>query len=480
MPSPNLKPSSEEPRRARVAFAISASVLAFGASAWAEAPREPPADGGAGPHTGTDAAAPDPGADGGASEDAGNVPDAEAPADGSASSVDSRAQEEAEIAAELARRHPPAAEAQNPGNVAPSSVLGSEGTGSSASSRGLSNLMNPAISAVGLVLAGGTSRPEGASGGVPDDLETGIFVQEVELRASAIVDPYFRADVAIAGNADEIGFEEAYVTTLEIPRVTFRAGQMHATVGRHNLLHTHAFPFLTAPLPWRALLGPEGLADPGVSADVLLPLPFYSEVTVQVFQGEWALLEGSIPDDPATTLTDESVPDRRHDADFGYVAHLKTLFDLSDSTTLEPGVSYVGGRNGFGGLTSLVAGDLTLKWKPIEAERYLGFDWSTEYAWVERENAPTDHRLGGGFTAVRFQFAQRWWVQARGALLGIPAGDGGRIVRGEALGAFVPTEFSALRLQYAIEKAENDPAPPVHEVFTQVVFSIGPHPAHAY
>jgi hypothetical protein len=480
MHSPTLKPLNAEPRRGRVAFAICGSVLAFGASAWAQAAREPPPAGGVDPRAGADSGAPDATADGGVSEDAGNVPDAEAPADGSASSVDSRAQEEAEIAAELARMHGPAAEAKDPGNAPRTTAGGSESTGSSASSRGLSNLMNPAISAVGLVLAGASSRPEGATGGVPDDLETGIFVQEVELRASAIVDPYFRADVAIAGNADEIGFEEAYITTLEIPRVTFRAGQMHATVGRHNLLHTHAFPFLTAPLPWRALLGPEGLADPGVSADVLLPLPFYTEITAQVFQGEWGLFEGSIPDDPATTLIDESVPDRRHNADFGYVGHLKTLFDLSDSTTLEPGVSYVGGRNGFGGLTSLVAGDLTFRWKPIEAERYLGFDWTTEYAWIERENAPTDRRLGGGFTAVRFQFAQRWWLQARGAVLGLPAGDAGRIVRGEALGAFVPSEFSALRLQYAIEKAENDPARPVHEVFAQAVFSIGPHPAHAY
>lgn len=338
--------------------------------------------------------------------------------------------------------------------------------------------MNPAISAVGLVLAGGSSRSERAVG-TPGDLRTGIFVQEVELRASAIVDPFFRADVAIAGSADEIAFEEAYLTTLELPRVTFRAGQMHSTVGRHNLLHTHAFPFITAPLPWRALMGEEGLSDPGLSADVLLPLPFYTEITAQAFQGEWTPLEGSIEDDPATAA-DESIPDRRHDRDFAYVGHLKTLFDLSDSTTLELGGSYLGGRNGFGGWTNLAAGDLTLKWKPIEAERYVGIDWTTEYVWEEREHAPSDRKQGGGYTAVRFQFAQRWWLQARGAVLGLPKGDSGRTWRGEALGAFVPSEFSALRLQYGIEKLENSPSPLAHEVFAQAVFSIGPHPAHAY
>lgn len=350
--------------------------------------------------------------------------------------------------------------------------------GASASARGLSNLMNPAISASGLFLGGGTSRSEHASEVAPDDLRTGLFIQEIELRASAIIDPYFRADISLAGNADEIGFEEAYLTTLELPRVTVRAGQMKATVGRHNLLHTHAFPFLTAPLPWRALIGPEGLGDPGVSADVLLALPFYAEVTGQVFAGQWAPMEGGVEDDPVTAA-DELVPDRRRDSDLAYVGHLKTLHDLSDSTTIELGGSYVGGRNGFGGLTNLVAADLTLKWKPIDAERYRGVEWTTEVAWVDRGSAPSDRTRGGGYTSLRYQFAQRWWLQARGALLGLPQGESPRVLRGEALFAFVPSEFSALRLQYALEKIQNDPTP-AHEVFVQTVFSIGPHPAHAY
>jgi hypothetical protein len=273
--------------------------------------------------------------------------------------------------------------------------------------------------------------------------------------------------VSLAGNAEGVGFEEAYVSTLEIPRVTLRAGQMKAAVGRHNLLHTHAFPFITAPLPWRALIGPEGLNDPGVSAEVLLPLPFYAELTAQAFAGQWLPLEGS-----------ETI-DRRKDRDLAYVAHAKTLFELGESTTLELGASYVGGRNGFGGVTNVVAGDITFKWKPIEAERYQGFDWTTEYVWVDRGHAPTEHTRGGGYSAVRYQFAQRFWVQARGALLGLPAGDDPRTLRGEALVAFVPSEFSALRLQYAIEH-EQDSDDVLHEVFAQLVFSVGPHPAHAY
>ncbi len=397
--------------------------------------------------------------------------------DDSAKGKTARAQEEAEIAAEMAKNQPAPA---SPASAPPEENRGSaEGVGASASSSGLSNLMNPAISAAGITLGGATSRPEGAAAAAPADLRTGIFLQEVELRASAIVDPFIRADVSLTGNSESVGFEEAYITTLGLPRVTLRAGRMRAAVGRHNILHTHAFPFITAPLPWRALMGAEGLTDTGVSAEILLPMPFFTEVTGQVFQGDWAPLEGNIPDNPLTPVN-EAVPDKRRDRDLAYVGHVKTLFDVSDATTIEVGGSYVGGRNGFGGLTTLVAADLTLKWRPLGAERYTGFDWTTEYAWVDKEGAPTDRKRGGGYTGVRYQFGQQWWVQARGAVLGLPESDSGRTVRGEALGAFVPSEFSAFRLQYALEKLTNSPQKPIHEVFLQAIFSVGPHPAHAY
>ena len=43
---------------------------------------------------------------------------------------------------------------------------------------------------------------------------------------------------------------------------------------------------------------------------------------------------------------------------------------------------------------------------------------------------------------------------------------------------FVPSEFTAFRLQYAAEAPEAGDI--VHEVFLQAVVSIGSHPAHAY
>lgn len=397
--------------------------------------------------------------------------DSPAPAEAAATPVDEEAlaEEERAIAAELGALQPqaPTAAAEQPSPTpAPST-----------SARGLSNTMNPAISAVGLLLGGASTadEPDGERG----ELETGIAIQEVELRLSSIVDPYFRADLTLAASQEEIGFEEVYLSTLELPQVTVRAGQFRADLGRHNALHTHAFPFLTAPLPWRVLLGAEGLSDPGVSADVLLPLPFFAEFHAQVFRGEWLPFAGHIDDDPATAA-DDAEPDRRRPEDFVYLGRLQTLLELGAATTLQLGASYAAGRNGFGRRSDIVGADMTVKWRPLEAERYRGLEWQSEYLWVHRAGAPWDDTRGGAYSGLRAQFAQRFWLQARGAVLGLPEDDTPRSYRGEGLVAYVPSEFSALRLQYAYETSESRSTDPVHELFLQAIFSIGPHPPHDY
>ena len=341
----------------------------------------------------------------------------------------------------------------------------------------LSTAFNPAISANLVVYTGGTTRNEGADFEESGDFASGISLQEVEVRLSAIVGPYFRADFTLASDLDEIGFEEAFLSTLAIPHVTVRAGQMFAAIGKHNLLHTHAFPFLQAPLAHRALLGAEGARDVGVSADLLLPLPFFAEINAQIFAGEWAPFEGSIDDDPLTPV-DESIDDQRRARDLAYLGHARALWDLSDETTLEIGGTYAGGRNGFAEPTHLYGGDLTFKWAPSDAQRYRSVEWQTEYLGVRRKGAPEANKLGGGHTHVRVQFAQRWWAQARAALLGLPRDGEPRRWRAEALAGFIPSELSALRLQYAVE--DDGSSSLVHELFLQAIVSIGSHPAHAY
>ena len=58
-------------------------------------------------------------------------------------------------------------------------------------------------------------------------------------------------------------------------------------MGKHNQLHTHAFPFILAPLINLNLLGDEGLSDVGFSTAILLPATsWFSELTLQYIRGE--------------------------------------------------------------------------------------------------------------------------------------------------------------------------------------------------
>ena len=377
---------------------------------------------------------------------------------------------EAELAAEMAELE---AQQADETNDVPIAGLSMGAPGGVRTARGLSNYFNPALTATGLVLVGGATRSEEQEYQGRGDLLTGIHLQAVGLRFTSIVDPFFRADLAIGAHHGEIHYEEAFLTTLEIPRMALRIGQFYAELGRHNNLHAHAFPFLTAPLPWRGLFGGHGLTDIGLSADILLPLPFFAEINAQVFRGEWGIFEGGVERDGVVT-------DLREREDFAYVGHLKTLFDFSDSTTIQLGATYMTGRNGHGEYTNVIMGDVTLKWRPTEAERYTGIEWTTEYAWMDRDGAESDPELGGGYTSLRYQFGQQWWLQARGSVLGLPKGQEGRTWRGEALAAYVFSPFSTLRLQYAFETMAESDDDHIHEVFAQMNFSVGPHPAHAY
>jgi len=93
---------------------------------------------------------------------------------------------------------------------------------------------------------------------------------------------------------------------------------------------------------------------------------------------------------------------------------------------------------------------------------------------------------GGLSSYVAVQFAQRFWVQARFDTVGWPMGDlKDPIYRGTGLIAFVPTEFSAIRLQYSYTRGfslTHDMAQTknVHQVMLQFNVSIGAHPAHGY
>lgn len=327
---------------------------------------------------------------------------------------------------------------------------------------GPSRAFNPAISVNGLFLGTYTNQGRGDSS---RKVKTGLEVQEVELRFTANIDSYLHGDLTIAFEGDEVEIEEIIASLLVANNLSFRAGKFFAPFGKHNQLHTHAFPFIDAPLINEEILGEEGINEVGVGAALLLPTPWFSEIDLLFLEGDNDLFSGPANDD------------------FLYLAHWKNLVDLTDELTAELGGSFGYGRNDLAvgpyKYTTLTGADLTFKWKPSGRELYRTLVWQTEFIQSSRDVVKQ-----GIYTLLQYQFARRWWVQGRYDFFTIPRDQvgGGELKqdnhRYSTLLAFAASEFSALRLQYNFldqSIAENE-----HQVLLQLNFTFGSHSAHKY
>jgi hypothetical protein len=311
----------------------------------------------------------------------------------------------------------------------------------------------------------------------------GLSLQEAEMAFYSDVDPYLKAFAlfSISEENGEFGIdpEEVYVESTSIPFVTFRAGKFKLALGKHNQLHTHAFPFIDAPLFQTKITGEEGLNASAVSAALLIPLPWYSEWTVQAY----SLANDDLYSDALTTPgTTVGAPTGK----MGYLGRFRNLWELGDDSTLELAASAATGKNAFGYRTSAYGADLTLKWRPAEGGKYHAFIWNTEYLGARRKGriSPTsganDEKIGGIASYVQVQFAERWWIQARAEMLGLPHTETeGVHTKQSALLGFFPSEFSGFRLQYDHE-VDHSRGKPDHAITFQYNVTIGAHPAHAY
>ncbi|MBI4390110.1 MAG: hypothetical protein HY580_08010 [Nitrospinae bacterium] len=341
------------------------------------------------------------------------------------------------------------------------------------SATGISRVFNPAFSVNGLFL--GTYRSE-KNKDQSAEVKTGLNVQELELQATAYIDTYLRGDIVLSlPTAESIEIEEAIVDFVPMRNLSARAGKFLTPFGKHNQLHTHQFPFIDAPLVSAELFG-EGLNEKGAGLNWIAPAPWYSEINLQLLEGENANALNS-----------------RFNDDFGYLLHNKNLWDVNEDTTMELGGSYLYGKNNAEthNVTHAAGGNLTVKWKPVRRSIYNTLIWQTEYLAAFKENGvdpDTNVKLyddkGGVYTSLQYQFARRWWVQGRYDYFGLhTADDANDKQRWSALLAFAPSEFSAVRLQYNHLDYANRATLGLtdeHQVLLQLNFTMGSHPAHKY
>jgi hypothetical protein len=366
-----------------------------------------------------------------------------------------------------------AAAIESPAPAPASPAPAAPSTTSAGPAKGILNTLNPAISVNALFGGGYSSNSEATRRLSIADFHNGFNFQEAEFQFTADVDPYWKANMILAiDRGGNIELEEGYVTSEQLPYdllprdTSLKLGKFFAGFGKHNLLHAHQFPFIDPPLINRSLFGDEGLREPGVGISYLLPSGWFSELTAQAMAGE---TEGFFRD---------SEEAKRRGT---YLGHWKNFFDLTDSTALEVGSSYVAGRNGSPRhpLSQAVGLDLTMKWRPADKATEKGLIWQSEYMYFRQGRKLEPSLEGGGlYSSLQYQFARRWWVQGRYDLQGAPRFGDGRKHRWTTLLAFVPSEFSVVRLQHSYTTQERGRS--INQLLLQFGFTIGSHPAHQY
>ncbi len=362
-------------------------------------------------------------------------------------------------------------------------------TDSDASATGISRAFNPAISVNALFSGMGSDREISLleESGTPP----GLHCQAVDIEITSNVDVYLQSKFVFGGSEKEpLGIEEAYLTTLRMPiPIMLRGGMMLSTFGRYNLYHLHHMAFAENPLILDQVFSPK-LRDVGIEVSYLLPFPWYSDLIVGVFNGNNPILF-----------------DSEKQGDFAYLGHFDNFWDLTDETTWRIGCSAVTGAKGLtyahdipfdssiARISSLTWGiDFHLKWKPLQYGRYHSFVLEGEYVntTLNIDKQRTDP-LNGFYIQGLYQFALRWWLQARYErfnrtkelynYFNNPGGievDRTKDFSGNRLSfalAYVPTEFSAYRLQYNLMQLGEFKE---QQIILQVNVTIGSHPAHKY
>ncbi len=355
------------------------------------------------------------------------------------------------------------------------------------------SLLNPALSLILDTTFGYYGRQTGdfaalglpVAGDDPTDVKQGFGVQEIELAASAAIDPYLEGAIFLTiPNLEGLEVEEGYLLTTSLPaNLQIKAGTFRSQVGRNNAQHLHQQNFTRRPLMTSLLFGADGFRGPGFQASVLLPLPWFATLYGESF--------GITPVEEPHGVATFGGGGRLTPAKLTYAAVLEQFFELSEATSLLVGANFATGRAvdcagaepcdptlAAAPRSYLYGGDLYLKWKPAnQAKTYGSFQLTVEYfARTLAGDGPTE---GAGYAEPVVQIARRFFLGGRFDVTGLPSGPTLPRRYGYAGSlTFTPSEFSRLRL-YA-QELTGAGLPSVTVAFLQAEYSMGAHGAHPF
>jgi hypothetical protein len=331
-----------------------------------------------------------------------------------------------------------------------------------------SRVFNPDISVIGNFV--------GVAGKNPMSTQPPFQMSEVEMAFQAVVDPYARADFFLSAGPEGLSIEEGFITFNTLPgKFLVKVGQVRASFGKVNTLHTHTMPTADRPLVTENLVGgEEGISDAGFSVSRIIPVgTTFVEATGEVLRGNSAVFQ-----------TDQR-------SRLNYIGRLRAYRDITESTNIDVGTSIAQGPTDLGikfpDFTTdperldrrLVGVDATFRYRPLRRAIYKRFQARTELIWSRQDLPSGDQATAFGFYLLgEYQFAQRWYVGGRFDQSERSYDASLRDTGGSAFLTFWPSEFSQIRGQYRrTNYAEGVGA---NEFLFQFNFSIGAHGAHVF
>lgn len=349
--------------------------------------------------------------------------------------------------------------------------------------------MNPDLALIADVAAAYFTSEEPLQSGGHDPTQNGFNLQQLELSAQSVVDPYFDFNANIVFSLYGVEIEEVYATTRALPgRTQLRAGQFLTRFGRANNSHPHAWDFVDQSFVIGRVLGSEGNRGLGVEGSVLLPVPWFAELSVaETMAGGEATARSFYGGE------DLGVDSPLH---LQSTVALKQFHPLGHDHSFFWGLSFASGPNPSGrrNRSELYGLDLFYKFRRIQQ---ASNGWFTAQAELihRRRQIPADVLADwNAYGQLTWRLARRWALAGRQEW-GSPARtlDGELAVEADTLdpewtadrhrsslnASFWPSEFSRLRLQGAADLAGWRESPD-WSVFLAFEFAVGAHGAHAY
>src|SRR5262249_51656025 len=134
--------------------------------------------------------------------------------------------------------------------------------------------------------------------------------------------------------------------------------------------------------------------------------------------------------------------------------------------------------------------DLTFRNVPPRNSNRHGWILQSEYIQKARSDDGYRREQDGEYASLQYRLSQGWWrgirgEQARRSFTDFVVDEAlapvaGTVTRGSVNLAWVPSEFSFVRVEYSHAKSNVGIHPTDDRIMVQMSYTIGFHPAHAY